>query len=115
MKIIDIAKNRTWSPGGHSGCLCQDIVSDVVGAKLMEIHTTALGPEGKADLHSHPESEEVFIILSGELVFFDETGTEYAAGAGTAVFVPKDGQHGTINRSGKDVRLIAIRVPPNHR
>lgn len=112
MRVIDIAKNRTWSPRGHSDCLCQDVVSDAVGAKLMEIHTTVLGPGGKADLHSHPESEEVFIILSGELVFFDESGAECTAHAGEAVFVPIDGQHGTINRSNEDVKLIAIQVPP---
>jgi quercetin dioxygenase-like cupin family protein len=112
MKVIDIAKNRTWSPGGHSDCVCQDVVSDRVGARLMEIHTTTLGPGGKADLHSHSESEEVFIILSGELAFFDESGTEYIARAGNAVFVPVDGEHGTVNRSDKDVKLIAIRVPP---
>ncbi|HNR96595.1 MAG TPA: cupin domain-containing protein [Anaerolineae bacterium] len=113
MKVIDIAKNRTWSPGGHSDCLCQDVVSAAVGATLMEIHTTTLGPGGRAELHSHSESEEVFIILSGELVFFDETGAEYTARAGQAVFVPINGRHGTVNRSDKDVKLIAIQVPPN--
>jgi mannose-6-phosphate isomerase-like protein (cupin superfamily) len=112
MKLITIADNRTWSPEGHSDCLCQDVVSDAVGATLMEIHTTTLGPGGVADLHSHPESEEVFLILSGELVFFDESGQEFPARSGMAVFVPVGGKHGTINRSNKDVRLIAIQVPP---
>jgi mannose-6-phosphate isomerase-like protein (cupin superfamily) len=112
MQLITIAENRQWAPGGHADCLCQDIVSGAHGARLIEMHTTTLAPGGKADLHSHAQSEEVFIILAGELVFFDELGNEYLARPGQAIFVPPNGQHGTINRSNEDVRLIAIQVPP---
>jgi mannose-6-phosphate isomerase-like protein (cupin superfamily) len=111
MKLIKIDENRTWEPGKHTGCMCRDVASDAHGVTKLEIHRTTMKPGGTADSHCHAESEEIFVIITGEATFIDENGKEFVVGPGDALFVPQGGMHAVENRTHHDVQWYAVRVP----
>jgi mannose-6-phosphate isomerase-like protein (cupin superfamily) len=61
-------------------------------------------------LHVHPDFDEAFYVLEGELTFQfgDERRT---ASAGTLVFAPGETPHTYANHSGEEARVLLICTP----
>lgn len=61
--------------------------------------------------HSHPNFEEIFYVLEGELNFKSETGT-FLAQKGATVSIPKGGIiHNFKNNSDKPAKLLCTVIP----
>lgn len=61
-------------------------------------------------LHVHPDFDEAFYVLEGELVF--QLGDErLTATAGTLVFAPGETPHTYANHSGKEARVLLLCTP----
>ena len=61
--------------------------------------------------HSHPDFEETFFVLEGELTFKTENGS-YTAQKGATVSIPKGGIiHNFKNNSNKTAKLLCTVVP----
>jgi quercetin dioxygenase-like cupin family protein len=62
------------------------------------------------EAHSHPEEDDAFYILDGELTFIfgDET---LAAPPGTFVLVPPGVEHGFRNDGDSPVRILNLHAP----
>ena len=60
--------------------------------------------------HVHPNEDNSFYVLEGELTFTVD-GSEIAARAGTFVFVPPGVRHTFANRGDAPVRLINVHAP----
>jgi mannose-6-phosphate isomerase-like protein (cupin superfamily) len=60
--------------------------------------------------HVHPEEDDAFYILEGELVFTLGDG-EVAAPPGTFVLVPPGAPHGFRNAGDVPVRMLNIHAP----
>jgi len=112
MKLINTAETRTWQPGGHAAVRSQDVASGDHGAERVAVHISTIAPGGSSEVSRHPNSEQVFVMLSGQLTFLDGQGTEWTAGPGQAVFVPVDDPHGTLNRGSVDAVCLVVTAPP---
>lgn len=112
MKLIKIEETHSWVPGGHEGSLSREIATATQGATQVSVHTTTLAPGGLSEPERHPTSEQVFVVLSGELVFRDGLGTEFASGPGTAVFIPINAPHAVTNEGTEDAVVLVITAPP---
>ncbi len=112
MKLISTKETRSWAPGGHAGSLSREVVTTAQGATQATVHTSTIAPGGASDLERHPISEQVFVVLAGELTFSDGKGTEFVAGPGTAVFVPMNDPHATANHGTEDAAVMVITAPP---
>ena len=64
------------------------------------------GPE----LHAHPDEDDSFYVLEGELTFTLDEG-EIAAPAGTFVLVPPGVRHTFANRGDTVARCINVHAP----
>jgi mannose-6-phosphate isomerase-like protein (cupin superfamily) len=64
------------------------------------------GPEP----HVHPDEDDSFYMLEGELVFTVE-GEEMVAGPGTFVLVPPGVSHTFANRSETVARFVNVHAP----
>ena len=112
MKLINIEDNHSWVPGGHAGSLSREVVTKSHGATQVSVHSTTVAPGGSSDMERHPDSEQIFVVLAGEIEYTDGQGVELVAGPGTAIFVPIDHPHASANRTSKDVVLMVITAPP---
>ena len=60
--------------------------------------------------HSHPDEDDSFYILEGELTFM-LGGEDVKAPAGTFVLVPPGVEHGFRNDTAEPVRILNIHAP----
>jgi quercetin dioxygenase-like cupin family protein len=60
--------------------------------------------------HSHPDEDDSFYILEGELIFM-LGGDDVTAPAGTFVLVPPGVEHGFRNDTAEPVRILNIHAP----
>jgi quercetin dioxygenase-like cupin family protein len=61
-------------------------------------------------LHVHPDFDETFYVLEGELTFqLDDR--RLTAGAGTLVFAPGEAPHTFANLSGQEARMLLVCTP----
>jgi quercetin dioxygenase-like cupin family protein len=60
--------------------------------------------------HSHPDEDDSFYILEGELTFV-LGGEDVKAPAGTFVLVPPGVEHGFRNDTAEPVRILNIHAP----
>jgi uncharacterized cupin superfamily protein len=64
------------------------------------------GPE----MHEHPDEDDAFYVLEGELVFLAEDD-EVVAAAGTFVLVPPGVGHTFANRTDAVARMLNLHAP----
>lgn len=60
--------------------------------------------------HTHPDEDDAFFILEGELTFLVRDH-ELLAGPGTFVLVPPGVEHTFLNRGASAVRMLNIHAP----
>ncbi|MGA8667929.1 MAG: cupin domain-containing protein [Candidatus Dormiibacterota bacterium] len=61
--------------------------------------------------HHHPDEDEMFYVLAGEMQGFCDDSV-WTATAGTFVFVPRDRPHGFVVTSDVPARALVIVGPP---
>jgi mannose-6-phosphate isomerase-like protein (cupin superfamily) len=68
-------------------------------------------PSGKSSrLHSHPDAEESYYMMSGQAMFVLD-GESTIIGPGQTVLIPPDKSHQITNIGSEDVEFLAICVP----
>jgi quercetin dioxygenase-like cupin family protein len=77
------------------------------GAAVIE-YTTRQGEEPPN--HTHPNEDEIFYVLQGELTFHCG-GETFDVGAGGFVYLPQGIEHGYTIRSQGEVRLLVVTFP----
>jgi len=68
------------------------------------------GPGRSLEAHAHPDEDDAFYILEGELTFV-VGGEDVVAPAGTFVLVPPGVEHGFRNDGVVPVRILNIHAP----
>lgn len=67
-------------------------------------------PGRRLEAHAHPDEDDAFYILEGELTF-ELGGEDVHAPAGTFVLVPPGVEHGFRNDGLQPVRILNIHAP----
>ena len=67
-------------------------------------------PGGGPIAHAHPDQDEAFFLLDGELEFLDGDRT-FVAEQGSFLFIPRGSRHRFKNISGTDVRTLFMFTP----
>lgn len=85
-----------------------------VGADNVDLHINLINPDsGPGPLHYHERSENVYVVLEGEVEVVIE-GERHLFGPGDVAFIPPGLRH-TAGNSGKDnkvAKVIEIYAPP---
>lgn len=74
-------------------------------AVLNDYDIRVVKSQGTFTLHSHPETDEVFLVLRGSLTIHLETG-EATLGPGQLYVVPRGVEHQPVSKDGAEVVLI---------
>ena len=81
------------------------------GSERFSAGVVKLEPGKGHELHTHPESDEILYVVSGE-------GEQTVAGetrevsAGEMIFIPEGVEHGTVNTNWESLKLLAVYAPP---
>ncbi len=84
---------------------------DVNDSERLSAGVVQLEPGRGHELHTHPDSDEVLYVVSGE-------GEQTVAGetrevaAGEMIYVPAGVEHGTQNTGWETLKLLAVYAPP---
>lgn len=83
----------------------------VTGATEFSAGIVQLVPGAGHERHTHPESEEILYVISGQ---GQQTvdGETFEIGPGELVFIDADTPHSTINTGWETLKLVAIYGPP---
>ena len=84
---------------------------DVNGSERFSAGVVQLAPGKGHESHTHPDSDEILYVISGEgeQTVEDET---CEVGPGEMIFVPAGTEHGTINTGWQPLQLLAVYSPP---
>lgn len=111
MRFHRFEKLEEYAPGGHDGVVNRLLVGEANGGEgAVSVWHGKLEPGGRSERHTHPESLQIYVGLSGEMVVGDEDREEVLVPMATAVF-PKGAIHFIQNRSNHDAEVIVISVP----
>lgn len=81
------------------------------GSARMAITLVEGGPGSEQPMHSHPEAEQVYVIVAGNGVMrVDDEDQE--AGPGTLVFIPPGAKHAIRNVGGNTLTYVSATSPP---
>jgi quercetin dioxygenase-like cupin family protein len=112
MKLVTENQGKTFNPPLHTGVTSREIVSQDTPAQHVAFHMSTIAPGGGgSELDTHPASEQIFYVLSGQVKFLGD-GTELVARAGQAVFIPAGEPHASINEGDVDAVCLVITTPP---
>ena len=81
------------------------------GAANLAVTWVECAPGSQQPLHSHPESEQVYVIVSGEGTMLVED-EERSVRAGDTIFIPPGSRHAIRNKSGTELIFASAASPP---
>ena len=80
------------------------------GSVRMAITLVEGGPGSEQPMHSHPEAEQVYVIVAGNGVMRVD-GEEQAVGPGTLVFIPPGANHAIRNVGSTSLTYVSATSP----
>lgn len=77
----------------------------------MAITLVAGDPGSEQPMHSHPEAEQVYVVVAGRgLMRVDDE--EQEVGPGALVFIPPGAKHAIRNVGGESLTYVSATSPP---
>ena len=113
MKLIKIEELPGVLPAKHYDLLSRRIVDASIGAKAMGVSLVRMEPKGRADPHIHKNSEQLFIVMKGEMAMKTAQG-EVRLKQGEAAFIYPGEVHENYNVAEGETEYIIITSPPMH-
>jgi uncharacterized cupin superfamily protein len=109
MRILNLESGTPFSMGKGKNW---SVLNPDVGAEHITLNHAIHSPGHEFTQHLHDDSEDVIIVLEGEVQL--RQGDIYTPlFAGEAAFIPAAEVHGTVNNSGREVRMISFQLPPD--
>ena len=84
------------------------ITSLVAETDNLWIHTKINAEGGENALHKHTEEDHAFIVLEGEVTFFDEEGTETVVKPYQGIMLPKGAYYRYLNTGPGNLMIIRV-------
>lgn len=111
MEYLKFEDLEPYEPAGHTGVINHLLVGmENLSVSDVSIWHGRLYPGGRADLHTHPGSLQIYVGLVGTMLVGDGRREEDLGTLGTALFEP--GEHHFIeNRGDDDAEVLVISVP----
>lgn len=100
-----------YLPAGHDGVVNRLLVGqETVGDGVVSVWHGRLDPGGHSDLHTHPDSLQIYVGVSGVMVVGSDVEEHELDFLATAIF-PTGAKHFIENRSKEPAEVLVISVP----
>lgn len=111
MKVINVEDLEPYAPPNHFRMLNKRVIGENVGAKRVRVAFGVAESGGKATMHSHPNMEQIYFVIDGELRVKGEKDGEIEVKKGMALFIPPSEPHLTYNPGPKKATYLVINSP----
>lgn len=110
-RVIDSKNVPIWQSPDGIRRVSPIVGKENCGAKQMCTSFFWLSPGQKTVADVHPDSEEIYYVVSGEAKLFlgDET---FHVAEGMTIFIPEGISHQSINTGKKDLCYFCVFSPP---
>ena len=109
--INELQDIPTFSPPHHTKTTDRKLIDEAAGAQHFTLWHGEIEPGGVAELHTHEEMEQTFIVLEGEGLF--KIGNqEYRLGKGSIAFVPAKHPHQINSVGDTSLKILIFTAPP---
>ena len=81
---------------------------DLVRSDLLWLRLKVNAEGGEDVMHAHPIEDHAFIVLEGEVTFFDEGGTETKLRRYEGIMLPKGAFYRYLNTGGSNLFLLRV-------
>ena len=82
-----------------------------LGSRNLSVTWVAISPGAEQRLHSHEDSEQIYVIVRGR-GRMQVAGDEEDVGEGDLVFIPPATDHGIVNDGSETLAYITAASPP---
>jgi mannose-6-phosphate isomerase-like protein (cupin superfamily) len=82
-----------------------------LGSRNLSVTWVDVAPGSEQRVHSHAESEQVYVIVSGR-GRMRVAGDEEEVGAGDLIFIPPATEHGIVNAGSEPLAYVTAASPP---
>lgn len=111
MIVRDFAELEEYLPAGHHGVVNRLLAGRVRGdGGEVSIWHGRFEAGGSSGLHTHEESLQIYVGISGEMIVGDEEGESVLRRMGTAV-ITAGSPHFIENRTSVVAEVLVISVP----
>lgn len=111
MRLLRFEDLDEYLPAGHQGVVNRLLLGVSNGGDgSVSIWHGRLEPGGHSDIHSHDESLQIYVGISGEMTVGNGRREEVLHELTTAVF-EKGTSHFIANRGGQPAEVLVISVP----
>ena len=109
--LVRLADQPQYCPDGHDGVVNSLLVGrGMQGIETVSIWHGTIEPEGHADPHVHPESDQIYIVVSGSIEVGVEDETIRMNVMDTAC-IPAGRQHWLVNREDVRAEVLVVSAP----
>jgi mannose-6-phosphate isomerase-like protein (cupin superfamily) len=108
-RVISIHEGADYRDMG--GLIKRLVHPSTVGSKNIGVSMAFLHPGEKVRRHRH-DSEEVYVVVSGEGTMFLEGHPEITLKKNVCVYIPSNAEHGQTCTGDEPLVLVAALAPP---
>ncbi len=111
MKVVNVDELEPYAPKDHFKMLNRRLIGENVGSKNVRIAFGVAESGANAVRHSHPEMEQIYFVIEGELRVMGEQREELEVKKGMALYIPPGEAHTTRNPSSEKASYLVINSP----
>lgn len=89
------------------------IVTEIVITKLSSIAVWGVRPGQQVQAHTHPDGQDTWIVIRGELTYYLGNGQKKIISAGQIDVAEPSQVHGAINEGTEDAVFVSIYSAPS--
>lgn len=93
------------------GSIKWGVTEDYFPGAPATVGEVVINPTKGHDIHTHPESDEVLVVLEGTGVQTVGDSGPFPVGPGDSIFIPQGTEHSTFNTGWRQLRILAIYLP----
>lgn len=81
---------------------------DLAQTDLLWLSLKVNAEGGENAVHAHTDEDHAFIVLEGEVTFFDEKGEETVIGQHEGIMIPRGAYYRYLNTGGRNLFLLRV-------
>ncbi len=81
---------------------------DLARTDLLWLSLKVNAEGGENAVHAHTAEDHSFVVLEGEVTFYDEHGTETTLGQYEGIMIPKGAYYRYLNTGGRNLVLLRV-------
>jgi quercetin dioxygenase-like cupin family protein len=107
MRVIKVEDLPETLPPDHYDLVSRRIVQNYANIKGLVVAWVCMEPSGRTSLHTHDNTEHLFIVINGELGVKTSQG-EFRVRSGEAAMISPGEVHGNFNASNGNTEYLLV-------